>query len=62
VLLGSEAVARRYGAPGFPSLVVIGPEGRIESVHVGVLEAETLEAIIGEVASSRLVAHGEDPV
>jgi peroxiredoxin len=61
VLLGSEAVARRYGAPGFPSLVVIGPRGRIESVHVGVLEAETLETLVGEVASSRLVAPGKNP-
>lgn len=46
VLLGDEALARRYGAMGFPSLYVIDSEGSIAEAHVGVVTLEELEAAV----------------
>ena len=48
VLLGDEALARRYGAPGFPALAVVDPAGRIDSLHVGVVDGQELEAAIAQ--------------
>lgn len=53
ILLGAdEDLARRYGALGFPALVVIDPEGGIDSLHVGLSEAAEVEAAIAEVQAS----------
>jgi len=46
VLLGDEALARRYGAAGFPALAVVDAGGRIASLHVGVVAADELDAAI----------------
>ncbi len=46
VLFGDEALARSYGAPGFPALAVVDAEGRIDSLHVGVITPEALEAAV----------------
>jgi thiol-disulfide isomerase/thioredoxin len=46
VLLGTPDLAQRYGAMGFPTLYVIDPEGVIASAHVGVVDAEQLEASV----------------
>jgi cytochrome c biogenesis protein CcmG/thiol:disulfide interchange protein DsbE len=46
ILLGSESLARDFGALGFPTLFVVGPSGRIEAVHTGVIDAETLAAAV----------------
>jgi thiol-disulfide isomerase/thioredoxin len=46
VLLGSESLARDFGALGFPTLFVVGPAGRIETVHIGVIDPETLAAAV----------------
>jgi len=46
VLLGDESLAQRYGAPGFPSLYVIGPGGGIQAAHVGVASEEELDAVL----------------
>ena len=46
VLLGDEGLARDFGALGFPTLFVVGPSGRIESMHTGVIDAETLGAAV----------------
>ncbi len=43
ILLDGEELARRYGAQGFPTLIVVGPDGRIASQHVGLIESDTLE-------------------
>ena len=43
ILMGSEDLARRYGAIGFPTLVVITPEGQIDERHVGLIEVADLE-------------------
>jgi thiol-disulfide isomerase/thioredoxin len=43
VLLGDEGLAQRYGALGFPTLFVLGPEGAILAVHSGVITEQALE-------------------
>lgn len=46
VLLGSESLARDYGVPGFPALVVVDASGRLDSMHLGVIDPEELEAAV----------------
>jgi peroxiredoxin len=46
VLLGDESLAREFGALGFPSLFVIAPDGSVDSSHVGVIDAESLEQAV----------------
>jgi peroxiredoxin len=43
ILLGDEDLARRFGAPGFPTLVVVAPDGSIRFMHSGFLERAELE-------------------
>jgi len=43
ILIGDEGLARRFGAMGFPTLVVVAPDGRIHSQHIGLIEQEELE-------------------
>ena len=43
ILSGAEeSLARAFGAYGFPALVVVAPDGGIESVHLGLTSAEEL--------------------
>ena len=46
VLLGSERLARDYGAPGFPWLAVVDPAGLVASLHVGVITRDELSASV----------------
>jgi len=39
---------RKCGAPGFPALAVVRPDGRIDSMHVGLIEEAELEAAIAK--------------
>jgi thiol-disulfide isomerase/thioredoxin len=44
ILTGAdEDLARRFGAMGFPALIVVAPDGTIDSVHVGLTTADELE-------------------
>lgn len=44
ILTGAdEDLARRFGAMGFPALVVVAPDGTIDSIHVGLTTADELE-------------------
>ena len=52
ILLGSEEVARDFGAPGFPALIVVDPDGRIHSTHVGLIEEAELEKILTSIAET----------
>jgi peroxiredoxin len=65
ILMGSESLARTFGAPGFPSLIVVDPSGRIAEVHVGLIEAPELEEVIagiqGEEASPEAPAPLSQP-
>ena len=46
ILIGSEELAREFGAMGFPTLVIVKPDGTIESLHVGLIEVAQLEQIL----------------
>jgi peroxiredoxin len=46
ILIGSETLAREFGALGFPTLVVVRPDGTIDSLHVGLIELAELEKIL----------------
>lgn len=51
VLLGSEDLARAYGAVGFPTLVIVRPDGTIDSRHVGLIERDELEQALKRTRS-----------
>jgi thiol-disulfide isomerase/thioredoxin len=46
VLLGSERLARDYGAPGFPALAVVDGGGQVTALHVGVATRDELAAAV----------------
>ncbi len=48
VLLGNESLARDYGVPGFPALVVVDASGRLDSMHLGVIDPEGLAAAVDQ--------------
>jgi thiol-disulfide isomerase/thioredoxin len=52
VALGDEKLATEFGALGFPTLIVIRPDGSIESRHVGLIEYDTLEELVSTAAST----------
>jgi thiol-disulfide isomerase/thioredoxin len=49
MLIGDDDLARDFGAMGFPTLVVVRPDGTIDSRHVGVVEVDELEAIVAAI-------------
>lgn len=51
ILLGSEDLAREYGAVGFPTLVIVRPDGTIDSRHVGLIERDELEEALARTRS-----------
>lgn len=55
IAIGDQELAVRYGVLGFPSLVILDPEGRIRLRHTGVLRRDEIEAELEaiEAASSR---------
>jgi cytochrome c biogenesis protein CcmG/thiol:disulfide interchange protein DsbE len=53
ILIGDEDLAREFGAMGFPTLVVVTPDGAIHSLHVGLIEVEQLEEVVAEAGASR---------
>jgi peroxiredoxin len=50
LVVGDEDVAREFGAMGFPTLVVVRPDGSIESRHVGLIESAELEELVAAAA------------
>jgi thiol-disulfide isomerase/thioredoxin len=48
LVIGDEELAREFGAMGFPTLVIVRPDGSIDSRHVGLIEAEDLEALVAD--------------
>ena len=61
VLLGTEALARDYGAPGFPALAVVAPDGSLVTLKVGMKEEDELEKLVAEAqagASTHARAEG----
>lgn len=43
VLLGDDGLARKYGALGFPTFVLVAPDGKIEWSHAGVIQHEDIQ-------------------
>ena len=43
IALGDQELAMRYGVLGFPSLILIDPEGRIHARHTGVWSQQEIE-------------------
>ncbi len=53
VLTGAdEDLARRFGALGFPALVIVAPDGTIDSVHVGLTTVQELEEQVAAVEAA----------
>lgn len=48
LVLGDESVARDFGAMGFPTLVVLRPDGTVYSRHVGLIEVDDLEELVAD--------------
>jgi peroxiredoxin len=46
VVLGDEQLAHEFGAVGFPTMAIVGPDGRIEALHVGLVEYQELEEAV----------------
>ncbi len=46
ILIGSESLAKEFGALGFPTLVIVKPDGTIDSLHVGLIEVAELERVL----------------
>jgi peroxiredoxin len=49
ILLGDEDLARQYGALGFPTLIVIGPDGNVASRHMGLVDTSEIEATLAKL-------------
>ena len=49
ILIGDEGLAREFGAMGFPTLAIVAPDGRLDSLHVGLIEKAELEEIVAPV-------------
>jgi peroxiredoxin len=44
-----EDLARRFGAMGFPAMVIVAPDGKIGSVHMGLSSADEVEESVAAV-------------
>ena len=53
IALGDEDLAMRFGAVGFPTLVVVTPDGHVDSLHVGLIEYAELEALVARLNAPR---------
>jgi thiol-disulfide isomerase/thioredoxin len=52
IAIGDEGLAREFGVMGFPTLAIITSDGNIESLHVGLIEAEELESLVAPFIDS----------
>ena len=52
IVIGDERLARKFGAPGFPALAIVGRDGKIDSMHVGLMEEADLEAAVAKSQGS----------
>ncbi len=50
IVIGDESVARSFGTIGFPTLAVIAPNGKLDSLHVGLIEISELEEIVASLS------------
>ena len=50
-MIGDEGLAAEYGAIGFPTLVLVRPDGTLDSMHVGLIEYDALEELVRPFAA-----------
>jgi peroxiredoxin len=53
ILIGDEALARRFGAQGFPTLAIVRPDGTLDSLHVGLIELAELEELLAPLRAAK---------
>jgi thiol-disulfide isomerase/thioredoxin len=53
IVVGDEDLAQEFGAMGFPTLVVVAPDGTVHSLHVGLIEYDDLEELVAKVGATR---------
>jgi len=53
LVIGDENLAQDFGAMGFPTLVIVAPDGRIHSRHVGLIEVDELESLVDAIPAAR---------
>jgi peroxiredoxin len=49
IAMASQDLAMRFGVFGYPTLLIIDPEGRIHKRHIGVLSRPEIESILEEI-------------
>ena len=59
ILLGDDGLARRFGALGYPTLVIIRPDGTVDSRHVGLIERSSLEEAVERQRAASASGGGE---
>jgi len=52
IVFGDEELAAEFGVFGFPTLVIVGPEGELDSRHVGLIEYDMLEGLVAGLTSA----------
>jgi cytochrome c biogenesis protein CcmG/thiol:disulfide interchange protein DsbE len=62
ILIGDEGLAAEYGAMGFPTLVVVRPDGKLDSLHVGLIEYAELEELVAPLTATTTAGHVESGV
>jgi len=58
IVLGDEGLARRFGAQGFPTLALVGPDGHLDSLHVGLVEVAELEQLVAPLRAAAAAPRG----
>jgi peroxiredoxin len=51
---GDEALARAFGAYGFPAMAIVAPDGHIDSIHHGVASAEEVAELVAPLLEEPL--------
>jgi thiol-disulfide isomerase/thioredoxin len=54
VLYGDEQLGEQYGVLGLPTLFVLGPDGRIQTSHIGIISLTELEAAVAPLVGGGL--------
>lgn len=53
IAIGDQDLAMRYGVMGFPSLVIIDPDGGIYTQHTGVWSRPEIESVLDQIRLER---------
>ncbi len=51
IVCGDEDLAAEFEVFGFPTLVIVGPEGELDSRHAGLIEYDALEDLVAGLSS-----------